>query len=611
MDRYLDAMFKNHADAALTDPELGLIRKSILDLDTMPSMRALMTAGPALARCNVAGYNCAYLAIDDPRAFDESLYILMCGTGVGFSVERQFINKLPNVPDELVPTDYVIHVRDSKGGWAEAYRALIQNLFAGKVPTWDTSKIRPSGTRLKTFGGRASGPEPLEELFGFTVDQFQRARGTKLNSMECHDIMCKIGDIVVVGGVRRSALISLSNLSDDRMRHAKSGEWWNTTPHRRLANNSAAYPEKPGIGAFMREWLSLYESKSGERGIFNREAARNQVKKLGAERRDPDYDFGCNPCSEIILRSCGFCNLTEVIVRPADDLDSLKRKVWVATVMGTAQASMTNFRYLRDTWRHNAEEEYLLGVSMTGIFDNELLSGRDLSRHQELKDTLDVLREYAVEVNKEWSSRFGIMPAAAITCVKPSGTVSQLVDCASGIHPRHSQNYIRTIRADLKDPLTQFMIDKGFPWEPDVMKPAHTAVFSFPIMSPENSVMSEDITAIEHLEIWKIYQLHWCEHKPSVTIRVRESEWLDVGAWVFENFDIISGISFLPYDDHTYRQAPYQTCDLDTLRAVSAQIPDNVDWSTLSEYETEDNTTGSQAYACTGGSCEITDIGSA
>ena len=576
----------------------------ILNLDVMPSMRAMMTAGPALERDHVAAFNCAFVAIDDPKAFDETLYILMCGTGVGFSVERQFIAKMPRVAERLRPSKTVISVGDSKLGWANAYRELVSMLYMGRIPQWDVSEVRGPGERLKTFGGRASGPAPLVDLFNFTVNIFKSAEGRKLTSIECHDLCCKIGEIVVVGGVRRSALISLSNPSDDRMRHAKSGQWWNNDPHRALANNSACYTEKPDMEVFMREWLSLMESKSGERGIFNREAAKKWAEKFG--RRDANHEFGCNPCSEIVLRSCGFCNLSEVVIRPEDTPESLKKKVRLATIIGTIQASLTKFRYLRDIWQKNAEEEALLGVSLTGIMDNALMSGRKSKK--DLVQTLEMLRDYAVEVNKEWSAKIGIEPAAAITCVKPSGTVSQLVDCASGIHPRYSRNYIRTVRADKKDPLATMMAMMGFPVEDDVTKPEHNYVFSFPIKVSDDAVITEDVSSLEHLELWKTYQLHWCEHKPSITVHLKDHEWMEAGAWVFRNFDIVSGISFLPYSGHSYKQAPYQECTIERHDEVMALLPTNINWSELSVYEKEDNTAGAKTMTCTGSVCEVVDL---
>ena len=598
VDRYMDNVVGDKVDVTTKDD----IMFAILNLEVMPSMRAMMTAGPALERDNTAGYNCSYLAVDDPKSFDEAMFILLCGTGVGFSVERQFISKLPEVP-ELFYSETNVVVKDSKEGWAKAFRQVLALLWAGEIPQWDVSRIRPAGARLKTFGGRASGPAPLVDLFSFAITTFKNAQGRKLNSIECHDLMCKIGEVVVVGGVRRSAMISLSNLSDDRMRHAKSGQWWDTASHRALANNSVCYTEKPDSETFMREWLALVESKSGERGVFNRKASQNQAAKYG--RRDPNYEFGTNPCSEIILRPYQFCNLTEVVVRATDTIEDLERKVKCATILGTIQSAYTKFPYLRKVWQRNTEEERLLGVSLTGIMDNPLMT----TANKGLDKTLETLRELSVDTNHLWSARLGIPASTAITCVKPSGTVSQLVDSASGIHARHSEYYIRTVRGDNKDPLTQFMKDQGVPSEPDVMKPDATTVFSFPVKSPDNAVVTSDLSAIEQLETWLMYQRHWCEHKPSITVNVKKDEWFAVGAFVYEHFDEMSGVSFLPYNEHTYQQAPYQEVGKSDYNNLLSLMPKAIDWSKLSVYEEEDNTAGSQTMACSGDVCEIVDIG--
>ena len=598
VERYMDNVVRPKIG---DDTYVNSIRDAILNLEVMPSMRAMMTAGPALERDNTAGYNCSYLPVDDPKSFDEAMFILLCGTGVGFSVERQYISKLPEIP-ELFDSETVIVVRDSKEGWAKAFRQLLALLWAGEIPRWDVSKVRPAGARLKTFGGRASGPAPLVELFNFTVQTFKNAKGRKLSSVECHDLMCFIGQIVVVGGVRRSAMISLSNLSDDRMRHAKSGQWWETAAHRALANNSVAYTERPDMETFMREWTALVESKSGERGVFNREASKKQAAKNG--RRDPEYHFGTNPCSEIILRPYQFCNLTECVVRSTDSVEDLERKVKIATILGTIQSSYTHFPYLRKVWQRNTEEERLLGVSLTGIMDNRLLT----TKNKGLDKTLEHLRNVAISTNAEWASRLDIPPSAAISCVKPSGTVSQLVDSASGIHARHSPYYIRTVRGDNKDPLTQFMKDQKIPHEPCVFKGDTTTVFSFPMKSPNGAITRNDMTAIEQLEMWLIYQRHWCEHKPSVTISVRDSEWMAVGAFVYEHFDEMSGVSFLPHTDHSYQQAPYQECGKSDYEMLLSLMPKKIDWSKLSDYEQEDNTVSMQTMACSGDVCEIVDI---
>ena len=598
--RYMDNVVRK-ALGGVDNSYIKDIEQAIVGQEIMPSMRAMMTAGPALDRDNTAGYNCSYLPVDDPKSFDEAMYILLCGTGVGFSVERQFISKLPEVP-ELFESESIVVVKDSKEGWAKGFRQVLALLWAGEIPKWDVSQVRPAGARLKTFGGRASGPAPLVELFNFAVSTFKAAQGRKLSSMECHDLMCFIGQIVVVGGVRRSAMISLSNLSDDRMRHAKSGQWWETAGHRALANNSVSYTEKPDMETFMREWLSLVESKSGERGIFNREASKKQAAKFG--RRDPNYEFGTNPCSEIILRPYQFCNLTECVVRATDSIEDLERKVKLATILGTIQSTMIKFPYLRKVWQNNTAEERLLGVSMTGIMDNPLMT----NKNEGLEKTLEHLRSIAVATNAEWAELLGIPASAAISCVKPSGTVSQLVDSASGIHARHSPYYIRTVRGDSKDPLTKFMIDKGIPNEPCVMKPDSTVVFSFPVKSPEQAVTRNDMTAVEQLELWLTYQRHWCEHKPSVTISVRDSEWLSVGAFVYKHFDEMSGVSFLPHSDHSYQQAPYQDCTKEQYEEMLELMPSSIDWEELNDYESEDNTVSMQTMACSGDSCEIVDL---
>ena len=600
VSRYFD-FFETHLKKSHGTDIIKLrssLEKAVLNLDIMPSMRALMSAGKALERDHVAGFNCSYLAVDTPRAFDETLYILMCGTGVGFSVERQYVNKLPDLPEELHLTDTIIKVADSKIGWAKAYKELISLLYSGQIPLWDVSIVRTHGARLKTFGGRASGPAPLEDLFRFTINIFKDAitKGhRKLVSIDCHDLMCKVAEVVVVGGVRRSALISLSNLSDERMRNAKSGAWWEDNQQRALANNSVAYTDAADMGAFMKEWLSLYESKSGERGIFNRQASEKQAAKNG--RREPYPDFGTNPCSEIILRNKQFCNLTEVVIRAEDTLEDIRRKTKLATILGTFQATLTNFRYLSKAWHNNTAEEALLGVSFTGILDNKKMVDGSIDLGQ--------LKRIAVEENKKWAKKLGINQSVAVTCVKPSGTVSQLVDSASGIHTRHSPYYLRTIRADKKDPLAQLMVDQGVYHEDDITKPDHTLVFYFPIKSPKNAITRKDITAVQHLNLWKHYQDNWCEHKPSVTVSVKEAEWLEVGAWVYKNFDSVSGISFLPYTDHSYQQAPYQEITVEEYKEWLKKTTASIDWSLLPQYEKEDMTENSKELACSANTCEI------
>ena len=609
VSRYIEYMsehLKNNHEYTMSSAMKHKLENGLFNLSVMPSMRALMTAGSALDRCHVAGYNCSYIPVDSPRAFDETMYVLMCGTGVGFSVERENVDKLPIINEHFERSNTVIKVADSRPGWARALREMIAMLYAGQIPQWDVSEVRPAGARLKTFGGRASGPAPLEELFDFLIEKFTQAKNRRLYPLECHDIMCKIGEVVVVGGVRRSALISLSNLGDTQMRHAKSGQWWENEGQRALANNSVAYKFKPDMDTFMREWLALYESKSGERGIFNRQSAINQASKNG--RRDVSHEFGCNPCSEIILRPYQFCNLTEVVVRETDTEESLAEKVELATILGTFQSTLTDFKYLRKIWKTNTEEERLLGVSLTGIMDNALLSGNSPRIGQNIEGLLSRLRDISIDTNKKLAESLGIPQSTAVTTVKPSGTVSQLVDSASGIHARHNPYYIRTVRGDNKDPLTQFMIAQGIPSEPDVMKPDSTTVFSFPMEAPSSALCRQDMSAIDQLNIWLKYQRYWCEHKPSVTISVKEHEWLDVGSWVYNHFDEVSGISFLPFSEHTYKQAPYQDCTEEEYKTMLSQMPKGIDWTALSEYEKEDTTSGSRELACTAGVCEIVDI---
>jgi ribonucleoside-triphosphate reductase len=579
----------------LSTEDKGELYTAILNMEVMPSMRCMMTAGPALARDNVAGFNCSYLPIDSPRSFDELMYILLNGTGVGFSVERDYVNQLPEVADTFHDTESTIVVSDSKIGWASSFRELISLLYAGKIPKCDLTRVRPAGARLKTFGGRASGPQPLADLFNFSVELFKGAAGRKLTSLECHDLVCKIADIVVVGGVRRSALISLSNVTDNRMANAKNGEWYITNGQRALANNSAVYSERPDFDTYSSEMKRLYESKSGERGIFSRIAAQKVAAKN--ERRDATHKFGTNPCSEIILRPYQFCNLSEVIVRANDTEDTLKYKVKIATILGTLQSTMTDFRYLRNIWKKNTEEEALLGVSLTGIMDCKLTNGSTAG----LDNLLDTLRQVAIDTNKEWAKKLGVNESAAITCVKPSGTVSQLTDSASGIHPRFSDYYVRTVRADKKDPLATAMIDAGFPHEEDIMNSSNW-VFSFPQKAPAKAVTVEEMGAMEQLKLWKTYQDHWCEHKPSMTCYYNDDNFFSVCQWIWENFDSVSGISFLPEADHVYKQAPYQKIDKDTYLKLSKDMPKRFNWNIE---EKDDNTEAMQTLACVSGVCEI------
>lgn len=600
-DETVDRLMDYYAVAVdgLLEDDYAEVREAIYNLDVMPSMRALMTAGAALDRCHVAGYNCAYLPVDSVRTFDEAMYVLMCGTGVGFSVEEKYTQKLPTVAEEFADSSTTVKVGDSKEGWAKALRELLGLLYVGQVPRWDMSAVRPAGARLKTFGGRASGPGPLEDLFDFAVAMFRGAAGRRLTTIECHDLMCKIGDVVVVGGVRRSALISLSDVTDDRMRVAKTGAWWERSGYRALANNSAVYERrKPDMDLFMKEWKALYDSKSGERGLFSRYACQRIAERNG--RRDSSFEFGTNPCSEIILRPFQFCNLTEIVVRPTDTFESLARKARIASILGTIQSTFTDFKYLRKIWKDNCEEERLLGVSLTGVCDNvEVLTAENLRQ----------LRSVVVETNVEWAGRLGINPSTATTCVKPSGTVSQLVNCSSGLHPSFALHRIRTVRADNKDPLTDFLKHVGIPNEAAIGKEESTTVFSFPVAAPKGAVVRDEMTAIDQLNLWKLLQDEWCEHKPSCTVYVRENEWMAVGAWVYEHFDELSGVSFLPYDNGTYKQAPENAVDVETFSAFEKQMPDSIDWSALADFETEDSTTGTQELACTGGVCAVIEIG--
>jgi len=609
VDRYFNFMviqLREKHGYVPDDKTLAELRDAVFNRNVMPSMRSVMTAGAALERENVSGYNCAFLPVDNARSFDEAMYILMCGTGVGFSVEYKYINKLPPLPETLEKSDTVVIVGDSKEGWAKAYRELLGLLWAGQIPQIDISKVRPSGARLKTMGGRSSGPQPLVNLFDFTIQVFKGALGRSLKPIEAHDIMCKIGEVVVVGGVRRSAMISLSNINDIEMAQAKAGNWWEKNTQRALSNNSVAYSRKPEMQQFIAEWKSLYDSKSGERGIYNVAAAQAQAAKYG--RRSPDIHYGTNPCSEIILRPYQFCNLSEVVLRESDTVEDVKNKVRLASILGTWQSTLTDFKYIRKIWKDNTEEERLLGVSLTGQFGHKFFSGQE--GLEKLANVLDQLREFAVSTNIEEAEKIGIPASAAVTCVKPSGTVSQLVGVSSGMHAWHSDYYIRTVRGDKKDPITQFLKDSNIPAEDDAMKPNDTTVFSFPVKAPKHAITRDKVTAIQQLEIWLTYQRHWCEHKPSITVSVKEDEWMEVGAWVYKHFDEVSGISFLPYSEHTYVQAPYQEVTKDQYEEMLSKMPKVIDWTALSLYELEDSTTGTQALACVSGECEIVDIGS-
>lgn len=632
VDRYFNFILNHLKEKFNYDPDpiiLSNLKDAVYSRNVMPSMRAVMTSGEALKRDNAAGYNCSYLPVDSIRSFDETMYILMCGAGVGFSVEYKYINQLPSVPETLEKTNDVIVVEDSKTGWAHAYRQLLESLWEGKIPSIDVTNLRPAGARLKTMGGRSSGPQPLINLFDFTIKTFKGSLGRQLKPIECHDIMCKIGEVVVVGGVRRSAMISLSNINDIEMAHAKSGNWWENNSQRALSNNSVAYSRKPPMEQFIAEWKNLYDSKSGERGIYNVEAAQKQAERYG---RDPNIHYGTNPCSEIILRPYQFCNLSEVVIRENDNEETVSRKVQLASILGTWQSTLTDFQYLREIWKENTEEERLLGVSLTGQFGNAIFSGKargknefscgkgcqDLCSNEEhiqednftkLEHMLQRLRSRAREANMIEADKIGINHSAAVTCVKPSGTVSQLTGVSSGMHPWHSEYYIRTVRGDKKDPLSNFLKDIGIPCEDDFMNPNNTYVFSFPVKAPEKATFRKDLTAIEHLNLWLLYQRAWCEHKPSITVSVHEDEWMEVGSWVWKHFDEVSGISFLPYSDHSYKQAPYQEISEDEYNVLYNNMPKNIRWSDLSFYETEDGTSTNATLACSSdGNCELVDI---
>jgi len=593
VDRVVSFWKERISNNIISDADFQEISDAIYNHEVMPSMRAMWSAGDALAQNPFRGYNCSFTAIDHIRCFDEILYILMAGTGVGFSAEAQYVTKLPIINDNFAKSERTISIEDSAEGWAKGLRKLIAELYLGNEHNWDYSKIRPEGARLKTMGGRASGPEPLKELFSFVTMKFKLAAGRKLTSLEVHDIVCKIAEVVVVGGVRRSALISLSDLGDPEVRDCKSGRWWETAAHRALANNSAVYDSKPSMAVFMDEWIALMKSGSGERGIYNRGGAR----AMAPDRRTGDLIVGCNPCAEIQLRSGQLCNLTEVVARQGDTKEDLLRKVKMATILGTLQASLTDFKYVRKVWQKNCEEEALLGVSLTGIQDCELLQNPTA-------DLLSTLKCEAQRTNEFYSDIIGINSSTAITTVKPSGTVSQLVDSASGIHGRFADYYIRAVRQANNDPLTTFLKDQGVPNEEDVMNPAKTTVFYFPIKSPKGAVLANEQGAIQQLENWKTYQKYWSEHSVSVTVYVKDEEWLEVGSWVYKNFSYITGVSFLPYSEHTYQQAPYTPCtEQEYIKAVHA-MP-HVCFEDLVNYESTDNTEGSQTLACGAGGCEI------
>lgn len=598
-DECVDRWWNYFTDKVPTLAERPDVKEAILNLEVLPSMRSLMTAGIALDHDNTCLYNCSYLPIESVDSFAELFVILMNGTGTGYSVERQYTDKLPTVANKIVKNfDKVIVVEDSKEGWGNALKTLFNDLYSGKHPKWDLSKVRPSGARLKTFGGRASGPAPLDNLFKFLVKVFYNAQGRKLSALECHDTCCAIANAVIVGGVRRSAMISLSDLGDREIAMCKSGAWWEQAGFRSYANNSAVYRGKPPMGQFLEEWTSLYNSHSGERGMINRRALQEQAVKWGREK---NCEYGTNPCAEIILKPFEFCNLSTVVVRTDDTAASLKKKVELATIIGTVQSTFVKFPYLRPEWKKNCEEERLLGVSMTGIFDNKLTSG--LEGKPKLVRLLENLRDHATATNLKWAEKLGINPSKSITCVKPEGTTSCLVDSASGLHPRYADYYFRRIRLDKKDPLYNLMKDQGVPCEDDVINPTSTAVFTFAMKAPRGTVTTEDLRALDHLDLWKTYQEHYCHHKPSVTVNYKDSEFLEVGNWLWENFDMATGIAFLPGgDNHTYAQAPFEQIDSATY---AAHPKVKVNFNDLMKYESEDNTEVGKEFACSAGGCQI------
>ncbi|MDA0320449.1 MAG: recombinase [Proteobacteria bacterium] len=588
----------NVLDRHLSNEMAEIIARAILNLEVVPSMRMLATAGPALDRDNVCGYNCAYKAITQPRDFSDALFILSSGTGMGYSVEKKYISQLPKVPSSVKMDEVSFTVQDSREGWQEAVQFAMEEGFLGNIYEYDLSLLRPEGAILKTFGGRSSGPEPLRKTLNYINDLFKKAAGRQLTSLECHDLMCMIASCIVAGGVRRSAMISLGDIDDVEMRNAKNWSLGAFPEERHSANNSYVTNGTPSKEEFEAEWSAMVAGKSGERGIFNRASAKAQAEKFGRKVAD----FGCNPCSEILLVDDGqFCNLSEVIIRADDDFYDLKRKVELATIIGTVQSTFTHFPALPKNWTDNCEEERLLGVSMTGIMDNPLTNGVLAG----LPGRLNELRNFAIDTNKKWAEKLGISAAASVTCVKPSGSVSALTGTASGIHSRWSDYYIRRTIQSNADPLTQLMIDEGIPHEPSATKPDLETVFSFPIASPLGAVTNGTRSAIEQMEMWLTYQRNWTTHKVSATISVKSDEWDDLAKFVYDHFDEIAGVSFLPYDDHAYVQAPYEQISAEKYEELNLAFPISVNWSRLPEFEIEDTTKASQELACTGGACEI------
>ncbi|OHA58490.1 MAG: ribonucleoside-triphosphate reductase [Candidatus Vogelbacteria bacterium RIFOXYD1_FULL_44_32] len=598
VERYISFMQENMG-ALLTEAEYDEIRQTILKQEAMPSMRLMQFAGKAARATNVCAYNCSYIAPTKLEDFAEIMYVSMCGTGAGYAAESQNIQQLPIIKRQTGEKIATHTVEDSKEGWCNALTLGFKTWYDGKDVDFDFSQLRPAGARLKTMGGKSSGPEPLRQLLTFTRDHILRKQGKRLSNLDAHDIICKIGEIVVAGGVRRSALISLSDFDDTDIRDAKKGLFWITDPQRSLANNSAVYNEKPTASDFLAEWTALVKSGTGERGIFNRGGLKTSMperrRKISANHFDK---FGTNPCGEIILRSKQFCNLSEVVARAEDTEETLLKKIRIATILGTYQSTLTKFRYLSDEWRQNCEEERLLGVSITGQWDCPAVRNAE---------TLRKMRDYAIEVNKEYAKRFGVNESTSITCVKPSGTVSQTVDAASGMHPRHAAYYIRRIRISATDSLFKMLKDQGVPYNPEVgqsLEGATTYVLDFPVKAPDNSTFKDDLSALEQLKYWQMLKENYTEHNPSVTISVGENEWIVVANWLYENWEMIGGLSFLPRSEHVYQLAPYEEIDEARYQELVKGFAD-MDFSKIMSYELKDETEVKKELACAGGTCEI------
>ena len=602
VDRYINFMREN-LGKRLSDKEYSEVRQAILSHEAMPSMRLLQFAGKAARTTNVCAYNCSFIAPTKLEDFAEIMYISMCGTGAGFSVESQYIQQLPVIKRQSGKLRHVHVIDDSKEGWCDALTLGLKTWYAGEDVQFDYSRLRPAGARLKTMGGKSSGPDPLRELLTFARATVLKRQGRRLTNLDAHDIICKIGEIVVAGGVRRSALISLSDLDDVEMRDAKKGQFYITEPQRSLANNSAVYNEKPGAEEFMREWLALMESHSGERGIFNRGGLRETFPERRTKMLEERIDtIGTNPCGEILLQPKQFCNLSEIVARAEDTPGSLMRKMKIATLLGTYQSTLTNFPYLSREWKEHCEEERLLGVSITGQWDSPAVRKPEM---------LKKLRDAAVVYNREYAKRFTVSPSTCITCTKPSGTLSQMVDCASGMHPRHAPYYIRRVRIASTDALFQMLRDQGVPYHPEVgqnMETATTFVIDFPVKAPDAAIFRDQVPALELLEYWKDVKENYTEHNPSVTISVGDDEWLKTGNWVYENWKIVGGLSFLPRSNHVYKLAPYEEIDEKAYHELLERFA-HVDFSKIVTYEREDGTENKRELACASGTCEVEPVG--